>query len=91
MTMIIIDQKMSGTGSIQDLASDQYSIEINMGDQYQYAVLLPSYFKTDSTRHKSAHAAVDQYNALKNRGYDYVAVLDRQGNEVDIEDFKNES
>lgn len=84
MTKITIKQKMSGTGTIYDLASEHYDIEINMGESFQYAVCLPSYYNANATRHKTEDAALRAYKRLANAGYNGVTILDRNGNEMDI-------
>lgn len=44
MKKVIIPQKMSGTGSIHDIASQHYDREIKFSKDAQYAVVLASYY-----------------------------------------------
>jgi len=83
--VITIPAKMSGAGSIYDLASEHRDIKIGMGKSYQYAVILPSYFNAVPTRHRSAESALAEYRKLKHRGYDTQVILDRDGNQVDAQ------
>jgi len=88
MSKIIISQKMSNTGSIYDIASDSYAVVIDMRNKYQYAVVLPAYYGSVSSRHTSADLAIKQYNKLSAMGYNGVAILNRDGEEMQI-DFEN--
>lgn len=79
---IIIQQRMSGTGSICDLSSDQQDIEINMGEFYQYVVVLPAFYNCKPTRCQTREAAKKKLNWWRNKDYASVSVLDRKGNDV---------
>lgn len=82
-TTITITQKMSGTGSIHDLASEHFDIEIGMGQAYQFVVILPSYFRAPLTHHRTAKAALRALDKLSREGFGDVAViLDRTGEEI---------
>lgn len=76
---IIIKQKMSGTGSIYDLASEMRDRVINMGNAFEYAVVGPSYYNAGSTRHKSAEAALKKLKSWSNDGYNGFFAVDLDG------------
>ena len=80
---IAIPQKMSNSGSIYDLASEHFDRVINLGTRYHYAVIMPSFYKHNITRHTTKDLACLKAKALSNQGYDNVKVLDIEGNEVD--------
>ena len=79
---IIIEQKMSGTGTIYDLASEHYERKIKMGAAYNYAVVLPAYYNTRPSRHKTESAAIKAYGRYSKSNYAGVTILDRDGNEM---------
>jgi hypothetical protein len=80
---ITLPQKMSGTGNIYDLESDQYDITINMGERYVYAVGGPDYYGIRWTRHATEDAALKRYSQLKRQGYSGIVILDADGYEAD--------
>lgn len=82
---ITIAQKMSGTGTIHDLASEFYDITIRMGTKYHYAVGAPSYYGTKWTRHETIEAAMRRYASLD--GYDGVSIINRDGDVAKIDGF----
>jgi hypothetical protein len=79
---IVIEQKMSGTGTIYDLASEHYDRKIRVGSAYNYAVVLPAYYNAAPTRHKTEEAAIRAYNRLKQMNYAGIAILSRDGAEM---------
>lgn len=79
---ITIPAKMSNTGNIYDIASDNYDIVISMGEHFQYAVCLPSYYNTPATRHRTEQAAIAQYKKLVRDEYLGAVILDRDGDEM---------
>ena len=80
---ITIEQKMSNTGSIYDLESDQFDRVIDLGDRYRYAVVMPSYYGGRATRHTTLDLASAEARSLSNGGYANVCILDRYGDIVD--------
>jgi len=59
MTTLTIEQKMSGTGSIHDLASEHRDRHIVFGTGCKYAVVLASYYGGKGyTTHRTAEAAL---------------------------------
>lgn len=82
---ITIEKKMSGTGSIYDIASDLEDIEISM-DGFEYAIVTPSYYNARPTRHRSLDAAVAKYRRMSDL---HPTVLDANGVDVtdDIQQF----
>ena len=80
MSALNIPQKLSNSGSIHDIASDQFDRRIVFGKGCKYAVILASYYGGKGyTTHKTEAAAVRAYRATK--GYSR-CVLDAQGNEL---------
>lgn len=72
MRKYIIAQKMDGTGSIHDLASDQYDRVIKFRAGCYYAVVLASYYGGRGyTTHKTLAAAMRASGKLK----DYSRVI----------------
>lgn len=80
MTKVIIPQKMSGTGTIHDLASDLYDREIRFRKNTPYAVVLPSYYNCSPRLAKTEKGAIRLLKLERERGYESVAVIDSQGN-----------
>lgn len=63
---ITIHKKMSGTGSIHDLASDMYDRDIVFAPGCKYAVILAAYYGGKGyTTHKTEAAAIKASNRLK--------------------------
>ena len=85
MPVITIATKQLNSGSIYDIASDAGDIEINMGSSFQYAVVLPSYYNADPTRHKTDYAAIKEHDKLTKQGYQGATILDRNGKTMDIQ------
>ena len=77
-----IAQKMSNTGSINDIASDRFDREIVFAPGCLYAVVLASYYggKGYST-HKTEAAAVSA--SIKNKEYSHT-IIDANGNQYDV-------
>jgi hypothetical protein len=69
MKTIIIPQKMSGTGSIHDIASNLYDIKIPLRGDCQYAVGTAAYYNLDWTTHLTMDAAVRRARSLSRQGY----------------------
>ena len=80
---ITIPKKMSGTGNIYNIASDQCNIVIDMGNRYQYAVVAPVYYNIKPTRHTNLKLALDQAKRLYTKGYKNIFLIDRNGNYFD--------
>lgn len=79
MHTLTIAQKMSNTGSIHDLASDQFDRDIVFGTGCQYAVVLASYYGGKGyTTHKTESATIRA--AAQNKEYSH-QILDRDGRE----------
>lgn len=74
----VIPQKMSGTGSIHDIASDLFDREI--AGRGSYAVVLASYYGGKGyTTHMTQEAAARQAGKLSRQGYSY-EIIDGDGN-----------
>ena len=75
-----IPAKMSGTGTIHDIESDQYDREIvGCG---KYAVVLASYYGGKGyTTHMTAYTAIRQSARMSDYSHQ---IIDEQGNEYDV-------
>jgi len=79
MKTYTIEQKMSGTGSIHDIASDNFDRDINFPKGSKYAVVLAAYYGGKGyTTHKTETAAIEQSNRVWNYSH---SVIDTLGNE----------
>ena len=76
---LIITLKMSGTGSIYDLASDQFDRIVSLHKRTQYVVVLPAFYNAVPTRHNTIGAALRAVKKLVRQGY-APTVIDRDGN-----------
>lgn len=86
MKTFTIEQKMSSTGSIYDLASDQCDRVIKFPKSSKYAVVLPSYYGGKGyTTHKTQEAAKAKAKELSNKGY-HSQIIDSYGNYYDTHD-----
>ena len=78
MKKYTIPKKMSGTGTIHDIASDQYDRDIIFGPGCKFAVVLAAYYGGRGyTTHRTAAAAIAADRRLK--GYSR-AIIDDSGN-----------
>ena len=82
MKTYTIEKKMSGTGSIHDLASEHYDRDIVFRQGCHYAVVLAAYYGGKGyTTNKPGEAAIAAYN----RKSDYsLEVIDYDGNYYDV-------
>jgi len=77
MKIYTIEQKMSNSGSIHDIASDMYDREIKFRSGAEYAVVLASYYGGKGyTTHETEIAAINQ--ARKLSGYSF-EIIDSDG------------
>ena len=77
MKTLTIKQKMSGTGTIHDLASEHCDREIKFGYGCKYAVVLAAYY---GGNHYSLHRTADNAIAAYNRMGDYsMQIIDCDG------------
>ena len=77
-SQLIITRKMSGTGSIHDMASDQYDRTIQLRKLTKYVVILPAYYNAPATRHNTLAGAIRQ--AKKDTAARYSpTIVDRAG------------
>lgn len=80
-TTYVIQAKMSGCGSIHDIASAHYDRVIRFAPGCQYAVVLANFYGGKGyTTHMSLAAARAAGRRL--RGYSY-EIIDTAGNQVD--------
>lgn len=88
MTTIIIPAKMSGTGSIHDLASPHYDREIEMPKNAEYAVVLADYYGGRGyTTHETWEAALEK--SCKKHEFSH-AILDKDGYTVEPHGYYDE-
>jgi len=74
-----IPQKMSGTGSIHDIASENFDRVI--AGRGKYAVVLASYYGGKGyTTHGTPEAAARQAGKISREGFSY-KIIDEDGNE----------
>jgi hypothetical protein len=78
---LLFPKKMSNTGNIYEINSEQYDTEISLGKTYQYVVAAPAYYNIRTSRHKHADSALRRYKKLQD--YSGVIIFDRDGQEVD--------
>ena len=77
MEVYTIPQKMSNTGTIHDIASDQFDREIVFGAGCKYAVVLAAYYGGKGyTTHRTEAAAVAASRAAKEYSHE---IIDTQG------------
>ena len=78
MRTYTIEQKMSGTGSIHDLASDLMDRDIKFPAGSKYAVVLAAYYGGKGyTTHRTEGAAIKQSNSMTNYSHN---IMDTDGN-----------
>jgi hypothetical protein len=79
MKTYTINQKMSNSGTIHDIASDQFDRDINFPEGCKYAVVLASYYGGKGyTTHKTELAACNQSNKVSDYSH---TIIDIDGNE----------
>lgn len=83
MTTYTIPQKMSGTGSIHDIASDLFDRDIVFAPGCKYAVVNAAYYGGNGyTTHKSDEETI----AASRRNSEYShRIIDADGNEYDAD------
>jgi hypothetical protein len=76
MKTVTIPQKLSGTGTIHDVASQHFDREIHFPESSKYAVVLASYYGNGKlyTTHRTEIAAVKESN--RQREYSHMIVDD---------------
>ena len=75
MKKVIIPQKMSGTGTIHDIASAHYDREIKFPKGAKYAVVLSSYYGGKGyTTHKTESAALQASRRQREWSHQIVSV-----------------
>ena len=78
MKTYTIKQKMSNSGTIHDLNSDQFDRDINFRSDCIYAVVLAAFYGGRGyTTHKTAQAAVNQ--SMRMADYSH-KIIDSDGN-----------
>ena len=83
MTIYTIEQKMSNSGSIHDLASDNYDREIRFPAGHKYAVVLAaSYGGKGYTTHRTPEAAAKESRYQSTWSH---SVIDQSGNYYRLE------
>ncbi|MBF0108712.1 MAG: hypothetical protein HQL76_06015 [Magnetococcales bacterium] len=85
MSVYVIEQKMSGTGSIHDIASDMFDREIVFASGCKYAVVEASYYGGKGyTTHRTAVAAI----AASRKNQNSHVIIDNDGVEYTINDSR---
>lgn len=80
--IVIIPQKMSGTGTIHDLASQHFDREIDFGDDGQYAIVLASYYG-NGDNYYIAQDAEEALRISEEQSEFSHGIIRRDGNHVD--------
>jgi len=88
MKTYTIEQKMSNTGTIHDIASQHYDRIVRFRGDEQYAVVEAAYYTERSggkgyTTHITPEAAAKQSRKLSKRGYSHT-IIDSDGNVYSI-------
>ena len=79
---VVIKAKMSGTGSIHDIASEHGSRTISGSGEY--AVVLAAYYGGKGyTTHLTERAAIKQAERMAEAGYSF-AIIDSKGNQLSV-------
>ena len=84
MTPVTIPQKMSGTGTIHDLASYQFERDIEFGEDDKYAIVLAAYYGNGNMYYTAKDAAEAVEISKRESEYSH-AIIDRDGDEISIE------
>jgi hypothetical protein len=86
MKTLTIPQKMSGTGSIHDIASDLWERTICFPENHQYAVVLAAFYGGKGyTVHRTEEAVIQKIMELK----DYTHyILDVDGHSYEFDGFR---
>lgn len=77
MKTYTIEQKMSNSGSIHDIANDMYDREIRFREGTEFAVVLASYYGDCYTTHETEAATIKE--AHRQHGYS-LSIIDSDGN-----------
>jgi hypothetical protein len=80
MKVYTIEQKMSGTGNIHDIASEHYDREIKFRRGTKFAVVLASYYGDHYSTHKTKDAAAEMSARQTRLGVSH-KIIDTDGNE----------
>lgn len=84
-TIYTIPKKMSGTGSIHDIASDLYARDIVFGNGCRFAVVLASYYGGKGyTTHRTEQATIAASRKVKEYSH---AIIDTNGNRFIFDSF----
>lgn len=81
---VVIEQKMSGTGTIHDLASEHFDRQIEFGKDGQYAIVLAAYYGNGNNYYiaKSKQEAIDLHERHNEFSH---AIIDRDGEPISID------
>jgi len=82
-TTVTIEAKMSGTGTIHDIASEHFDRDIVFGENDEYAIVLAAYYGNNIY-----YTATDGYEAVEiiEREKEFsMMVIDRDGDQVDTD------
>src|SRR5574340_318702 len=82
MHTVVIPQKMSGTGTIHDLASQHFDRVIEFADDEKYAIVLAAYYG-NSALYYTAKTAEEAVKISEREGEYSHAIIDRDGDMID--------
>ena len=92
MKVYTIEQKMSGTGTIHDIASDLFDRGIRFSTGCKYAVVLAAYYGGKGyTTHKTANAAARKSYALSMADYSHKIIDDEGNTYTAVRDYEGHS
>lgn len=82
--IVIIPQKMSGTGTIHDIANQHFDREINFGDDGKYAIVLASYYGNGDNYYiaRTKEEAIELHERHKEFSHQ---IIDRDGDPISVD------
>ena len=88
MKTVTIPQKMSGTGTIHDTASQHFDREIKFPKGHKFAVVLAAYYGGKGyTTHATTESTIRQ--SIKEGEFSHV-IIDDEGNHWDIDHLRHQ-
>ena len=87
MATYTILAKMSGTGTIHDIASQHCDREIDFGEDGEYAIVLASYYGDAGIYYIAKDADEAVQISAREREYSHV-IIDAEGNHYDIDELR---
>lgn len=84
MTTVTIEQKMSGTGTIHDLANQHFDREIVFGEGDKYAIVLAAYYG-DGNMYYTASSKEEALRIHEEKREWSHGIIDRNGDYVSLD------